>query len=447
MQVLLMTATSAIPTTLPLFHRLRGDIELPELKLHRLRGGDIELVQMYIGLCHLYESTPHPSILAALRWDLHHLHPVKANGQFRDHDLLPLCDLLLLPQAAHITSISFRNCRLRASAGVQIARLIARMPQLETLDVSGNVLGSDAGAHIADALAHSHRLRELKLRSCRLRAAGTDALSLALALPSHEGTSALRSVDLTNNQIGFRAKVALERVNMRRMRPLAIELGGNLVLTEALNVFTHGAGAMLALAGSFTLMRAVRHASNGLYYGCLVYCASLLACYLSSTCFHSMFPLQHSAVRHALHIADQCAIYLLIAGSYTPFMLALFGTSRRGVSVLVYIWTLATIGVVIEIGFHQRRGVEVWIKFASLFLYVAMGWSAAWPPLLRAMRAAMEPDAFRLLIGGGLTYSLGVPVFIRNRGLDHAIWHLFVLGGSAIGQNALCGALYLTVKP
>ena len=110
-----------------------------------LRGGSLQLVKLYIDLCQLYHTKPHPSILTALRWDLTHLHPVRANGVFRDHDLLPLVDLLMSPAASHITSLSFRGCRLRAAGGVQIARLIARMPQLTALDLSGNALGADAG--------------------------------------------------------------------------------------------------------------------------------------------------------------------------------------------------------------------------------------------------------------------------------------------------------------
>ena len=214
-------------------------IALPTLRrdVHELRGGNLNLVKTYIELCHLYETRPHPSILAALRWDLPHLHPAKANGVFKDHDLLPLCDLLLLPQASHITSLSFRNCRLRAAGGLQLSRLITQMPQLESLDVSGNVLGPDAGAHFAGALPYARRLRELRLRSCRLRASGTDALALALARPTPVDAP-LRSVDLSNNQMGFRSKAALERVNARRAQPLAIELSGNLVMTEALNVCT-----------------------------------------------------------------------------------------------------------------------------------------------------------------------------------------------------------------
>ena len=80
---------------------------------------------------------------------------------------------------------------------------------------------------------------------------------------------------------------------------------------------------------------------------------------------------------------------------------------------------------------------QAWIKYTSLALYVAMGWMAAFPPLLADMRAALTPAAFRLLVAGGLAYTLGVPAFVRNRHLDHVVWHLFVMAGSACHFGAL----------
>lgn len=68
---------------------------------------------------------------------------------------------------------------------------------------------------------------------------------------------------------------------------------------------------------------------------------------------------------------------------------------------------------------------------------VLMGWSAALPPLIRDMRRTMDPSAFRMLLGGGLAYTLGVPVFVRNRNLDHVVWHAFVLAGSAMHFGAV----------
>ena len=404
--------------------------------LLRFRGGGLELVRDYIELCTLYQTKPHPSVLTALRWDLSHLHP--SGTPFRDHDLLPLADLLLLPGATHIKSLSFRGCRLKAAGAVQLSRLIAFLPQLEQLDVSGNKLGADAGMHIADALALSRSLRELRLRGCKLRAAGTDALALALAAEPH-ATAPLELLDLSNNKMGYLSMKSINEINQRRSRPIDVILTGNLVLTEALNIFTHGLGAIAAVVGSVTLMRSVRHAPITLQWACGVYSACLLMCYLSSTTFHGAFQLD-PFWRHIFHILDQCAIYLLIAGSYTPFMVALFAEAKPNwaIGTLIYMWSLCLLGVGIEITFHKARAAEPWIKYLSLVLYVLMGWTAGFPPLFKLMMNGIEEQQTRrLLVGGGIAYTLGVPVFMRNRNLDHAVWHVFVLAGSSLQFLAL----------
>ena len=429
---------------LPVPTSLAGRAKRPSLLL-RLRGGDLNLLRDYAKLCEFYHVKPHPSVLFALRWKLGHIHPSRRDGStraFRDHDLLPLTDLLLQPGASHVTSLSFRGCRLRGSGALMLARLIALSPNLRSVDLTGNKLGPEAGALFADALAHSRSLVELRLKGCRLRQAGTDALALALATSLPHESAPLRVLDLSNNQIGWRSKAGIERVNARRAQPITIELAGNLVLAETLNVITHGGGTIAAVVGSGMLLRLVMHAPVPLRLACIVYATTLIICYTSSTLFHSSFML--GKVRHVFHILDQCAIYLLIAGSYTPFMTVLFHPHKPLWStwLLVFMWSLCAIGILIELLYHHARGSMPWIKYTSLGLYAGMGWCAAFPPLFRDMRAAMSPRALRLLVGGGLTYTLGIPAFVRNKHLDHVIWHAFVLGGSALQYLSL----YLCVE-
>ena len=407
--------------------------------INKLRGGGLPLIRDYLKLCELYNTKPHPSVLTALRWDLPHIHPQRQQGTrpFRDHDLLPLTDLLLLPTATHITSLSFRGCRLRSSGAVMLAKLIIMLPQLESLDLTGNKLGPEAGALLADALSHSRSLKELRLKGCRLRKTGTDALALMLATSEPHESAPLRLLDLSNNQIGFRSKAGIEKVNAMRERPIVINLAGNLVLTEALNTVTHGGGTAAAIVGSAWLMREVRHAPAAIRISSAVYAATLILCYASSTLFHSSFML--GTARKVFHVFDQCAIYLLIAGSYTPFMTVLFHPHKRvwSVYLLGFMWSLCFAGIAMELLFHSVRQVEPWLKYYSVVLYVVMGWCAAFPPLFRDMRRAMEPKAMQMLIAGGLAYTLGVPAFMRNRGLDHVVWHLFVLAGSVLHYLSL----------
>ena len=106
------------------------------------------------------------------------------------------------------------------------------------------------------------------------------------------------------------------------------------------------------------------------------------------------------------------------------------------------VWGLCASGILMELLYHGARGSLPWIKYTSLCLYADMGWCAAFPPLFRDMRAAMSPKAMRFLVGGGLMYTLGIPAFVRNKHLDHVIWHAFVLAGSIMHYLSL----YLCVE-
>ena len=99
-------------------------------------AGDGLLVRRYTELCRLYGARPRASVLSALRWDLSHIDASTDGRTFRDLDLMPLCDLLLLPEARHVTALSFRGCRLRASAAVQLAHLLLRLQCLPSIDVA-----------------------------------------------------------------------------------------------------------------------------------------------------------------------------------------------------------------------------------------------------------------------------------------------------------------------
>ena len=315
---------------------------------------------------------------------------------------------------------------------------MALLPQLEVLDLTGNKLGPEAGALFAEALSHSRSLKELRLKGTRLRAAGTDALALMLATSQPHESAPLKLLDLSNNQIGFRSKAGLERVLSHLAQPLQVNLAGNLVMTEALNVLTHGAGVIAATVGSAWLLNLVRHGQWPLRVAVTVYATALIACYGSSTLFHSAFMLPQG-VRHIFHILDQCAIYLLIAGSYTPFMTALFHGSKPiwSTFLLGFMWSLCGLGIGVELLYHHARSKEPWIRHFSVALYVIMGWCAAFPPLFRDLRTAMEPRALRLLIAGGVAYTLGVPAFLRNRNFDHVVWHCFVILGSTLHYLSL----------
>lgn len=188
---------------------------------------------------------------------------------------------------------------------------------------------------------------------------------------------------------------------------------------EIANSITHGVGTLLAIGGLIVLV--VCAALRGTVWhvvSCSIYGASLVVLYLSSTLYHA---LSFTRARRIFRIFDHSAIYLLIAGTYTPFVLVSLRTAL-GVSMLVAVWALGIGGIVFKSVVSEHDGI------VSTTIYVLMGWLAmiAVRPLMHVLSVA----GFAWLIGGGVFYTLGVIFFAMKQRYAHSVWHIFVLGGS-----------------
>jgi hemolysin III len=191
---------------------------------------------------------------------------------------------------------------------------------------------------------------------------------------------------------------------------------------ELASSIIHGIGIVLSIAGLATLVAfAALHGDALGVVACAVFGSTLVLLYTASTLYHSI---SVAAARPALRAFDHIAIYLLIAGTYTPFtLIALPGS--WGWSLFVAVWTLALAGSALELGLLKR-----YHKLAVL-LYVGMGWIGmiAFKPL----SAHLHVGGMTLLIAGGLAYTLGVPFYLwRRLPYHHALWHVFVLAGSVL---------------
>jgi hemolysin III len=189
---------------------------------------------------------------------------------------------------------------------------------------------------------------------------------------------------------------------------------------EVANAATHGVGMALSAAGGAVL--AVLAALSGSAWkiaGVSIFIASLLLLYTASTMYHLVRP---PLLKRRLQVLDHCAIYVLIAGTYTPFMLdAVRGP--WGWSLFGMIWGLAVIGIVFKLRFTGRY------HRLSTAVYLAMGWLAivAAVPLY----THVPFDSLAWLVAGGVTYTLGTAFYHWQKlPFAHAVWHLFVVGGS-----------------
>lgn len=191
-------------------------------------------------------------------------------------------------------------------------------------------------------------------------------------------------------------------------------------INEIANAITHGIGALLAVAALVILVVfSVIHGNAWHVVSFSIYGATLVLLYLSSTLYHSI---QKPRLKQVLRIADHSAIFLLIAGTYTPFTLVTLRESGGWVMFGI-IWGLALIGIAYKIFFINRYAV------VSALFYLLMGWLIVFS--IRDLVANLPFKGIVFLAAGGLSYTLGMIFYAgREKLLMHAIWHLFVLGGS-----------------
>lgn len=198
-----------------------------------------------------------------------------------------------------------------------------------------------------------------------------------------------------------------------------------------MNAATHGLGVLASVVGGAVLIAlALRMGDGWQVLGAAVYSASLVLLYSASTLYHAV---GREPLKARLRVFDHCAIYLLIAGTYTPFALGVL-RGRAGWAVLGVVWSLALGGVVYKLFLLGR------FPRLSTGMYLAMGWLAVF--ILPAMVELLTLPALLWLLGGGLAYTAGT-VFFHSRRIPyaHAIWHGFVLTGSACHFMAVLAQL------
>ncbi len=199
------------------------------------------------------------------------------------------------------------------------------------------------------------------------------------------------------------------------------------------NSITHGIGAVLAVGGAVYLIAASTRGTAWHVATCSVFAFTLVLVYVCSTLYHSLI---RTRARHVLHVLDHSAIYLLIAGTYTPFTLVSM-RGRVGWAVFAAVWSLAIAGVIFKSFAVDRFAV------ASTMIYLFQGWLIVFAG--GSLVHAITWHGALWLAAGGLAYTLGVVFFALDRlRYFHAAWHVFVLAGSVAHYFAI---LFYVVPP
>ncbi len=196
---------------------------------------------------------------------------------------------------------------------------------------------------------------------------------------------------------------------------------------ERFNAVTHLAGALLALGGAIVLVvLAGLQGDPWKVAGVAIYGVTLVSLYGISTVYHSL----RGRAKDVLRELDHQSIYLLIAGSYTPFCLVTL-RGPWGWSLLAVVWALAIVGGLQEL--RHRSGERI----LSVVIYVVMGWAAI--AAVVPLREALGPDGFAWVATGGVFYTVGIVFYALDTHVRHAhgVWHLFVIAGSACHYFAI----------
>ncbi|WP_240221340.1 PAQR family membrane homeostasis protein TrhA [Rheinheimera hassiensis] len=193
-------------------------------------------------------------------------------------------------------------------------------------------------------------------------------------------------------------------------------------IEEHLHAISHGIGALLSVVALILMWQlSVQANDNWRLFSSVVYGGSLILLYSSSTLYHSIHRIE---IKRRLRQLDHAAIFILIAGTYTPFTLVNL-RDNWGLPLFGLIWLVALVGVIIELATALKY------KKLSLGLYLGMGWLVI--IAIQPMLNHVETGGLLLLLAGGLSYSFGVIFYAWKRlFMHHAIWHLFVLGGSVL---------------
>ncbi|MDG3086736.1 hemolysin III family protein [Vibrio hannami] len=206
------------------------------------------------------------------------------------------------------------------------------------------------------------------------------------------------------------------------------------VWEEVANSLSHALGIVLGIVGLVLLLVKANsaHADTLTITSMSIYGASVIILFLASTLYHAI---PHQKAKRALKTFDHCAIYLLIAGSYTPFLLVSLRTPLA-IGLMIVIWTIALIGILFKVAFVYR------FEKLSLISYLTMGWLSL--IVIYQLATHLNVGGLTLLAAGGIIYSLGVIFYVSKRiPFNHAIWHGFVLAG------CVCHffAIYYFVEP
>lgn len=195
---------------------------------------------------------------------------------------------------------------------------------------------------------------------------------------------------------------------------------------EVANAITHGVGILGAI-GSLIYLFTRHELTSAILWSTFIFSLTALILYTSSTLYHRVKAKQNKFLFKQL---DHISIYLLIAGTFTPFCWGVLGNTALGQNLLIAVWVIALAGIIFKVFYTGK------LEFISLASYLGMGWLGFL--MFDELAEVLSPKVVTLMLYGGVSYTVGVVFYLmRKLKYHHAIWHLFVLGGTGFHTYAI----------
>ncbi|GJQ10590.1 hypothetical protein GpartN1_g2381.t1 [Galdieria partita] len=373
----------------------------------------------YLQCCERHKVEPDPTVCMSLYIQNGCL---QFSKNLEGHHIIPLLELAKANSLPWVEELAYHSRRMSTLISLLLAKLCETLPQLKILNLSGTFLGDENGPSLCQVLSKCENLVELRLAHCKLRRRTTQALVQHFR---KNCWPKLQVLDVRNNLLSQKDIELLRSASKSRSFLLLDD--GNRLRDEVLNSITHGVGFLSSIfAGSSLVLRAQNLQlldRSGIY----VYVLSLCLMFASSTLYHSFFRLANT--KQIFRTLDHCSIFILIAGTYTPFVQRFLWYQRRtlGFLILLVVWCLALLGIILSSGIVERRTLTSRLR---IVLAVVMGWLVLGTS--KILREEMPDACFLLVLMGGVFYTIGIPFYVKGQKITlyHVLWHLWLMLGA-----------------
>ena len=397
------------------------------------------ILNFYYSSCTRHSVLPNP--IASIAFCTSTPYLLARQVDFNIQHILPICETLAaFKNEISIKHLSFKDCKLGPMCVPALAACLKENATVTTLDLPGNLITDEVADAMGEIIVTAQTLECLNIDANGMTHKAAAVLAKSV-LENGGNTTNLQKIVLTNNYLTQTGVDLLSKASDATGIVVASKTG-NFYVEETWSAITHGCGSIWSILMFFLFLRQATNcnASDLTWWAIVIYSISQLTMFLCSTMYHSFSCCVSPSVIYIFGVLDHTAIYLLIAGTYTPYMLILY-TKHVNIAIfsMAAIWFLAAVGISLDVMYGGTNSVA---KTLGLILYLVQGWYVAF--ISPWMFPLLTSYSLNLLGLGGLAYTGGVYFFIKGETQVryHILWHLFVFLGALCHYFSIEDALF-----